>query len=222
MSTLDPAGSGAREAYYLWWGMAVFFGAVLVAVVALWIHALRRPPADDAATATSHSDSPRTQQQQNLWIIGGGIVLPLLSIMAVLAFGIPAGKRMAGAGIDPDSMLEIHVTAHQWWWLVRYADTGLTLINELHIPAGTPVKLTLTSADVIHSFWVPRIGQKLDAIPGHVNQLFLQADEAGIYPGVCAEFCGLSHAHMTFELHAHAPADFSAWQQTQQSAGGRE
>ena len=103
------------------------------------------------------------------------------------------------------------MTARQWQWEVSYPDTGVRLRDELHIPAGAAVDLHLTSEDVIHSFWVPRLGGKLDMFPGRTNVLRLQADEPGLYYGQCAEFCGTGHAHMKFTVRAHAPDEFDAW-----------
>jgi cytochrome c oxidase subunit 2 len=174
------------------------FGLVLLAVIALWWYAMHR------ATV---ADDPR---RNNLLIIGGGILLPLVSLTGLLAVGIPAGHRMLPLPTS-EEVLHIHVTGHQWWWEIHYPDTGIRLRNELHIPAGAPVDIHLTTADVIHSFWVPRLAGKLDTIPGRTNILRLQADQAGVYRGQCAEFCGLHHAHMQFTVTAHEPAAFQQW-----------
>ena len=222
LSILDPAGVAASEAASLWWGMFIFFTLVLTGVFLAWIHAIRRQPDTDVhRPENGHADSPQIQRQHQAFIVGGGILLPVLTIIVLLVFGIPAGNRMAGVEVDPDQALQIEVTGHQWWWEVRYPDPVdssaaplLVLRDTIHIPASVPVRLRLTSADVIHAFWVPRIGQKLDMVPGHTNELILQADEPGVYPGVCAEFCGLAHAHMKFTLHVHTPEDFAAWQTT--------
>ncbi len=202
-STLDPAGPAARSVAGLWWGMFAFSSVLLIAVVGLWLYAMRRDPgavSDGAA-----------QRLQNRWIIGGGLVLPLASIALLLAFGIPIGHRMLPLPPEDGEVLRIEVTGHQWWWEVRYPDADIRLRDELHIPVGMPVDLHLSSADVIHSFWVPRLGGKLDMIPGHVNVLRLRADAPGTYRGQCAEFCGLRHAHMQFIVEAHDPGDFETW-----------
>lgn len=223
LSILDPAGTGAAEAAMLWWGMFGFFTLVLLAVIAAWIYAIQREPGfHDPGTEISRTDTAQVKKQHQAWIIGGGIALPVLSITTLLIVGIPAGNRMAGVGVDLDQAVHINVTGHQWWWHVHYPDSLVTLTDEIHVPAGVAVRLSLNSADVIHSFWVPRIGQKLDMIPGHTNELLLQADEPGVYPGVCAEFCGLAHAHMTFKLHVHTPEDYAAWLAAQQTAGATQ
>jgi cytochrome c oxidase subunit 2 len=107
------------------------------------------------------------------------------------------------------------VTAHQWWWEVAYHSPDFITANEIHIPAGQRVQITLRSEDVIHSFWVPQLAGKTDLIPGHPNVIDLKADDPGTYEGACAEFCGLQHANMRFQVIADAPADFARWQQDQ-------
>lgn len=172
-------------------------------VVALWLYALWRKPGQ-----FSHAQARRIQ---NRWIIGGGLILPITSMSVLLAFGIPIGHRMLPLPVEGEEVLRIDVTGHQWWWQVNYPGQGIEMRDELHIPAGQPVNLHLTSNDVIHSFWVPQLGGKLDMLPGRTNVLRLQADEPGTYHGQCAEFCGMAHAHMKFTVHAHAADDFAAW-----------
>jgi len=199
LSTLDPAGPAAQAAAGLWWGMFSYFTLICALVIALWYYAMRRP---------GEGDNPRANR---IWIIGGGLVLPLVSITAILIAGIPAGRQMLPLPATVRDVLRIDVTGHQWWWEVRYPGRAISLRNELHIPVGSPVDIHLTTADVIHSFWVPRLGGKLDTIPGRTNILRLQADEAGLYRGQCAEFCGLHHAHMQFTVTAHPPEEFARW-----------
>ena len=185
----------------MWWGMSIFATLVLVGVVAVWALALRN-------TARNEDHARRLAQRL---IVGGGIVLPSVSIAVLLAFGLPLGHRMLPLFDDGTEVLHIEVTAHQWWWEVRYPVHNIELRNELHMPAGVPVVINLRAADVVHAFWVPRLAGKLDAIPGHTTALRLEADAPGIYYGQCAEFCGLQHARMFFTVHAHEPAAFDTW-----------
>lgn len=203
LSTLDPAGPFARDIAWLWWGMFSLFTLVFVAVVCLWLYAMRRTP-----DSISEDQARRTHKR---WIIGGGLILPIASITALLTFGIPVGQRMLPLPTTDGEVLRIDVTGHQWWWEIRYPDTGITLKDKLHIPTGIPVDVHITSADVIHSFWVPRLGGKLDAIPGRTNVLRIIADKPGVYRGQCAEFCGLHHAHMKFTVEAHSVENFTTW-----------
>jgi len=184
--------------------MFAFSTLVLVGVVGLWLYAMRRNP-DQPGTV------PARDMQYRL-IIGGGLVLPTLSILLLLIIGIPIGQRMQPQpGYADNEEAYINVTGHQWWWEVSYPGTAVSLQNTLHIPAGTPINIHLHSGDVIHSFWVPRLSGKLDAIPGRTNILRLEADEPGIYYGQCAEFCGLQHTHMRFTVEAHTQEDFDTW-----------
>lgn len=116
----------------------------------------------------------------------------------------------------PPGWLQVEAVGHQWWWEFRYPASGVTTANELHLPVSTgaqkrPVFLRLESADVIHSFWVPRLAGKQDAIPGKRNGLWIEPLEAGTYVGQCAEFCGTQHAGMLLRVIVHEPAEFERW-----------
>ena len=100
----------------------------------------------------------------------------------------------------PKGSLKVEVIAHQWWWEFRYPEYGIATANEVHVQRGRPVHFEMTSADVIHSFWIPRLGGKRDVVPGRTNHLWMTPDRLGVMPGQCAEFCGISHANM--RLHA--------------------
>lgn len=202
-SALDPKGPAAAEVAWLWWGMFGFASLVMLVVVLLWHYAIKRSP------AVSPSQDAAAEPSTSRWIIWGGLVLPTVSITLLLLVGVPVGLRMMP--LADENALRIQVTGHQWYWQVVYPDNDTELLNELHIPINTPVHLYLTSADVIHSFWVPRLGVKLDMLPGRTNILRLEATEAGVYRGQCAEYCGVGHAHMHFTVTAYAPADYAVW-----------
>ncbi|WP_254795445.1 cytochrome c oxidase subunit II [Arsukibacterium indicum] len=197
-SSLDPQGPAAAEVAWLWWLMFGFFSLVLLAVIALWHYAIKRR-ANDMAESSVVSG----------WIIWGGLVLPSVSIIVLLIAGVPVGQRMIP--LPADNAMQIDITGHQWYWQVNYPEHNIQLTDTLHIPVNTVVHLQLHSADVIHSFWVPRLGVKLDLIPGRKNVLKLEASASGTYRGQCAEYCGVGHAHMQFTVIAHEPADFAGW-----------
>ena len=146
----------------------------------------------------------------------GGIAIPAVILVAVGALAVifTADLRPAESA---DDAVRIEVTGHRWWWEISYPDLGIVTANDLHVPVDRPVELTLTSGDVIHSFWVPQLAGKQDAIPGTVNRLEIRADEPGDYTGVCAEFCGIQHAHMGFMVVADDASDFAAWTDDQTS-----
>jgi cytochrome c oxidase subunit 2 len=134
-------------------------------------------------------------------------LIPAVLIAIIFFFTVRTMNTLNLPGGD----VPVHVTGHQWWWEVRYPQAGVTTANEIHVPAGRSVDVSLASADVIHSFWVPQLGGKTDAVPGHTNRVTFLAATPGLYQGQCAEFCGLQHAHMRFDLVVESPAEFSAW-----------
>jgi cytochrome c oxidase subunit 2 len=143
------------------------------------------------------------------WIVLGGLALSAVVLVPLVTYGLVVGERLLPlAGAKPPR-IEVH--AERWGWTFHYPDHGgRRTAGVLHLPAGTPVDMVVTSRDVIHSFWIPRLAGKIDAIPGRVNVLRIQADAAGRYEGTCAEFCGIGHAAMRFEVVAHPAGDFPA------------
>lgn len=145
------------------------------------------------------------------WVIGGGIVFPIVTLTALQVYEFAVARRLS-APAGPDA-LRIEVTGHMWWWDVRYGDgpDQLRTANEIVIPAGRPVEFTVKAADVIHAFWVPGLGGKIDMIPGHANRLVLVGEKPGVYRGQCAEYCGAQHALMAFDVIVEPPDRFEAW-----------
>ena len=119
--------------------------------------------------------------------------------------------RSTAAPKPGSTQMNLEVVGHQWFWEVRYPGTKAVTANEIHIPTRTRVNLAGTTADVIHSFWVPELNRKTDLVPGHPNRILLEADRPGAYRGQCAEFCGLQHAHMAMWVYAEPPEKFRAW-----------
>ena len=112
--------------------------------------------------------------------------------------------------------INVHVIGHRWWWEYDYSDYNIITANELHVPVGSTVQITLDSRDVIHSFWVPQLTGKTDVIPGQTNHMWLTADQTGVFVGQCAEFCGTEHAMMRIKVIVESQEDFNAWVANQQ------
>jgi cytochrome c oxidase subunit II len=196
---LDPAGPYAGSIAVLSWvllGMAVVVLGIVLA--ALWValfgkQRLRR----------------RLGGQTVIWV--GGIVFPLVVLTGLLIYGLSLTRNLTQPA--PPGAMRIQVTGEMWWWRVAYLDgqgqAWMWDANEIHIPTGTTVELELRSADVIHSFWVPRLSGKLDMIPGRTNVMKIRADQPGVYGGQCAEYCGGPHALMGFVVVAHPPEHFA-------------
>jgi cytochrome c oxidase subunit 2 len=136
-------------------------------------------------------------------------VIPLVIVVAL--FGLSLNVAGEADPSTSDREPDLIVIGHQWWWEVIYPDSGVVSANEIHIPTGTRLLMQLESIDVIHDFWVPEIGPKRDAIPGHPNRLWIEASEPGTYLGACAEFCGTQHAWMRLRVIAQPQAEFDAW-----------
>ncbi len=206
-SILDPAGPAARDVAWLWGGMLLGFGLVFILVVGLWLAAFRR-------RETVRRSPDQERRIARYWILGGGIVLPGVSILLLLTFGVPAGQRLLPRALPGgEAPRVIEVTGHQWWWELRYPDAAGEVVtaNHLVMPAGEPVDFHVTAADVIHAFWVPRLGGKIDMLPGRTNRIRLQADAPGVFGAQCVEYCGVQHAHMHLHVEAMAAEDFEAW-----------
>jgi len=208
-SALEPRGSNAAYIAQLWWLMLGLGIAIFVVVLELLTAALlRRRRATSATAPETGSDVGRR------WLLWGGVALPL--VVLVIIFGDTIYTLAAIEVPQGQPAFQIHVVARQWWWQVDYPAQGITTANEIHVPVGVPVQIQLESADVIHSFWVPQLAGKMDLIPAQVNNITLGSDQAGVYRGECAEFCGLQHAHMGFMVVAQSQADFNAWLAVQQ------
>ena len=201
---LDPEGPVADSAADLWWLMLALGVAVFVIVAVVLAVGLFRPSPGDAPEA-----GPQPPRRFGPWMVGGGVALPLIVITIVFAATVREMRTVPTA--VPPGALVVEVVGYQWWWEVRYPDEGITTANEMHIPVGRPVALRLTSADVIHSFWVPALGGKLDLLPDRTNTLVLEASEPGTHLNRCAEFCGLQHTLMGMDVVAEAPGAFAAW-----------
>lgn len=194
LSTLDPAGPAAAAIAQVWWVMLIGGTAILVLMIVLTLYAAMH--------------SRRTDKAPVRWLlVGGGLVLPLGVTLALLVYGINSGQSMLPLPTK-EPVYRVEVRGHQWWWEVIYLDAPggpRYSANELHIPANHLVDVHVTTEDVIHSFWAPRLGGKIDAIPGRTNVVRLRADEPGVYHGVCAEYCGAQHARMRLVIEAHEP-----------------
>jgi cytochrome c oxidase subunit 2 len=202
---LDPAGPFAEPIAAVSWILFAVAAAVLILVLAALGAALFGP----------RRWRTRLGGERLVWI--GGLVLPTAVLSALLIYGLGLTRHLSE---DPGSGdMGVRVTGEMWWWRVAYLDgQGREILqdaNEVHIPVGQDVVFELDSVDVVHSFWIPRLGGKADMIPGRRNLLRLRANEPGVHGGQCAEYCGGPHALMGLVVVAHPPAEFEAWRERQ-------
>lgn len=201
-SILDPAGPAAERVVSLWpWLLWASVVAEIVVIALLVVALRRRGRVDDPV-------DPSEPRWGVPFIIIAGVAIPFVVLAATYVMSLVQMRELASGGDEAETTIE--VIGRTWWWEVRYPG-GATTANEIHIPAGEPVMLELTSADVIHSFWVPELQVKVDQVPGRTSELWIEAAEPGRYRGQCAEYCGLQHANMIVEVVAEEPEDFEDW-----------
>ncbi len=204
-SALDPAGSSAAVIAEIWIVLLVGGTAIFLVVMAMTLYVL-----------LGRGGGPRPLGGRRL-IVGGGVVFPVVALTALLIYELPITASLSASA--PPGALRVEVTGKLWWWDVRYlGDDGkpdFGTANELTIPVGRPVEVLLRSDNVIHSFWIPSLAGKMDLIPGRENRLTFRADEPQAIRGQCAEYCGLQHTWMAFDVLVLPEAEYAAWAQGQ-------
>jgi cytochrome c oxidase subunit 2 len=214
MSAFEPAGPQAARIERLTWFLLVVATLVTVLVVAaVLVGALRRRRGAEPAP-----DEERRRERTAARWVGGAVAASIVTLLVFLGVDFAVGRALAiPPGDEPP--LTVEIVGRQWWWEVRYRDPqpsrSLTTANELVVPVGRPVRLELSSADVIHSFWAPNLLGKRDLVPGHKAITWFQADTPGVYRAQCAEFCGVQHAKMGLVVVAEPKERYAAWYERQ-------
>ncbi len=207
--TWKPAGSNAQEIQDLQWSVFMIAGIVLVIVFVVIIYVVIR-------FRDRGQEMPK-QTHGNPALEIGLTILPAIILIAV---GIPTVSTVFSLAKTSDTQCIINVTGQQWWWEYEYPVQScggveiaepIVTSGELVMPTQVNVLLRITSNDVIHSYWIPKLNGKRDAVPGRIHPLRMEADHPGIYAGQCTEFCGLSHARMRMDAVGLIPADFKTW-----------
>lgn len=209
-SVLNPASPSAEAIHGLFLLVLAIAAVIFVLVVGTLLYFViryRRRENDEGGEPAQIYGSDRLEWA---WTIAPTLIVFVLFLVVVRI--VVAMREMPVSGEDQ----VIRVVAHQWWWDFGYPDSGFDTANEMHVPISTSeqrrtIVLKLESADVVHSFWVPRLGGKTDVIPGRVNHMHFEVDQPGVYRGQCAEYCGMGHARMLIRVVAQTPEDFEAW-----------
>jgi cytochrome c oxidase subunit 2 len=198
-NTLTPHSHAAADiANLFWWMMGVSFGGLaLIVGLLVWSRVRRGTGLSERAT----------------WgvVIGMGVVFPLAIVTALFVVSDTLVINVTDASAIPAHALTIDAIGHDWYWEFRYGGTKAVTADEMHMPVDTRVELVATTADVIHSFWVPELNRKIDTLPDQRNRIVLSANQVGVYRGQCAEFCGLQHTHMSLLVVVQTKAAFRQW-----------
>ncbi len=204
LSPNSPAAHAAANLFYLVFWIAVVIFILVEGLLVYFVFRYQRR-AQDEHPEQYHGNT----RLEITWTI-----IPALILVVVFAFTIRTMGE-TGPTNPPAEGTKINVRGHQWWWEIQYNDGQVLTASELHMPTNQVMNITLTSENVIHSFWVPRLMGKTDTMPGHENKTWLMTNETGMYDGQCAEFCGAQHANMLFRVIVQTPEDFQAWLQQQ-------
>ena len=203
-SVLTPHSGPEHDITTLWWVMfgVACVGLTLIAVLLLlgWVRRNR------ASLPFGGSERAATRL-----VVGLGIATPIVLLSALFVWSDVFIIRSTAAPTPRSTAMTIQVIGHQWFWEIRYDGGRIATANELHIPVRTRVNVVGTTADVIHSLWVPELNRKIDLIPGRTNRVLLDANQPGTYLGQCSEFCGVQHAHMEMRVVAQPRAQFESW-----------
>lgn len=187
-----------------WWAVVVFLVVETLLIVAIARYRAR-PGAATPKPVHGHT------ALEIGWTLAPALILVFIAVPTMRTI-------FATAGHAPEGALRVQVIGHQWWWEYRYPTLGIGTSNELHLPAGTPIQVEMTSADVIHSFWAPGLGGKRDLIQGRITRIAFRTDSTGEYWGQCAEFCGVSHANMRLRVIVEPDSAFQRWVDQQRAA----
>ncbi|HJR66053.1 MAG TPA: cytochrome c oxidase subunit II [Gemmatimonadaceae bacterium] len=209
IDALDPAGPNAERISDLFWSMTITASVIYLIVIAMLLYAAfrRRTPLRGPAVEA------RMERRAGVSVaVGLGVTVVVLLVTLIVDFGLARTNVTTEQEQRP---VTIEIVGHQWWWEIHYEDSiaqrRVTTANELYLPVGERVKLTMTSTDVIHSLWIPNLAGKRDLVPGYRTETWIRADRAGVYRGQCAEFCGHQHAKMGLTVIAVPREQFDQW-----------
>ena len=185
----------------------MLFWVMTVGAAVIWLGVMA-----SALYAVLHGDRAHSERRASLFIVYGGVVIPAVTLTVLVGYGLSLLPKLLDLGPHPDP--RIVVSAEQWWWRVTYRlEDGrqFDVANEVRLPVGSRTAIAIRSPDVVHSFWVPALAGKVDAIPGHETYLAFEPTREGVFRGVCAEYCGTGHAKMLFDAVVMSAEDYENW-----------
>jgi cytochrome c oxidase subunit II len=198
LSTLDPATEATARVATLWWVMLIAAVVILAGVTGLFLWTFKEGRGSGRVSPS-------------VFLLGGGLIFPMVTLTGLLVYALAFGQWLLPR--QGEEVVRVEARGQQWRWTFTHVDAEgreIRTVDELHLPAGTPIEVTVVSDDVIHGFWLPRLAGKIDAVPGHPNVLRIDDATPGTYQGVCVEFCGLEHARMRFAAIVHPAYRYAA------------
>ncbi len=208
-NSLNPHSHAAADiAKLFWWMMGIAFGGLLLVtaiMVAAWVTRAR------AGTRRHPNDAEAGERLGNKVVLALGIVMPICIVCALFVVSDTMIINVTQAPAASSTAMTIDAIGHQWWWEFRYPGTSAVTADEMHIPVDTRINLVATTADVIHSFWVPALNRRIDTIPGQRNRILIYSNQLGTFRGQCGQFCGLQHAHMAMLAIVQTKTAFRKW-----------
>lgn len=186
---------------------SVAFAAVVGVLIYILVKFRRR--GDDVPPIAPGPEARVKHRWELGWIIGMVLVFGFLGVLMIRTIRIVTAPA-------PASAMTVEIIGHQWWWEFHYPDADVVTANELHLPADTPLHFELKTDNVIHSFWMPDFGWKMDAVPNRANTMNLELNRTGVFTGACSEFCGAQHAWMRLRVVSETPVQFDEWLHAQQ------
>lgn len=205
---LDPASPQAEAINNLFMQVLVISAIIFAIVAGLILVAIYRGRRRHSLPEQDFG----SEKAEIAWMVGPVIiVIWLVAISANLVITLNAIPKADPDGKTDLSEIDLIVTGHQWWWEIEYPKSGVISANEIYIPVGKKLRIKVSSDDVIHCFWVPQLGRKIDAIPGRDNYIWLEASKSGSYQGRCSEYCGAQHAWMNFKVYAIPNEEYEQW-----------
>jgi cytochrome c oxidase subunit 2 len=200
--------SDEADLYNILFYLSIAVFVIVVGWLLFNVIRFRRRPGDDTPPRQVHGNTTL----EIVWT-----VIPILLVAVLFVLTVQTVNAVTSPDTSGGDPVNIGVVGHRWWWEFDYPDYGFKTANEMHVPVGATIQLDVDSVDVIHSFWVPQLSGKADAVPGQTNQLWFAAEEVGDFYGQCSEYCGLNHANMRIKVVVESQADFDAWVKNQQA-----
>jgi cytochrome c oxidase subunit 2 len=206
LNPISPGAEGIATLFYITIGIGAIIVIGILAALIYFMTRFRARPGEGEPTPIYG-----LPQLEVIWTVG-----PILLLTLLMGITIAMLNQIDPlSSVEANQQADIEIIGHQWWWEIRYPKANVITANEIHLPANKPMLARFEGADVIHDFWVPQLGRKMDTTPGHPTWMYLNPVQEGVYTGACAEYCGTEHAWMRIWVRVESQDKFNAWLQSE-------